>query len=136
MARVTKALLLPINKQKEVFIQDRRGWKKPDWGFFGGGVEDGETPLAAVIREAKEELCITITPEELIPLGESEIDWDEDRVMRHFFLYPTETTGFDVKEGNGGVWLTFDRIRELRDKWDTFDEIAVRINKVLGTPQI
>ena len=31
----------------------------PDqWGFFGGGIDDGETPEQAVRREAKEELGI------------------------------------------------------------------------------
>ena len=45
-----KALIVPINSQNQILIQDRRGHKKPDWGFFGGEIETGETPLQAVIK--------------------------------------------------------------------------------------
>lgn len=33
------------------------------WGFFGGHIEEGETPEQAVVREIKEELQIDIVPE-------------------------------------------------------------------------
>ena len=55
-----KALLVPVNSKGEVLIQDRSGHKPPPWGYFGGGIEVGETPIVAVIREAKEELDLTL----------------------------------------------------------------------------
>ena len=36
------------------------------WEVTGGGVQAGETPVQAAIREAKEELHLSISPDELI----------------------------------------------------------------------
>ena len=33
-----KALIVPVNSKRQILIQDRRGYKKPDWGYFGGGI--------------------------------------------------------------------------------------------------
>ena len=35
------------------------------WGFFGGGIRDGESPLAAVVREAREEIGYDLRDPEL-----------------------------------------------------------------------
>lgn len=42
----------------KILLQERKGISKfgEEWTFFGGKIEDGETPLDAVIREIKEEL--------------------------------------------------------------------------------
>ncbi len=126
-----KALLVPINSQKQILIQDRRGHKKPDWGYFGGGIEEGETPVEAVIRESKEELTIDISETELTYLGTSITLWDEHKIIRYMYLYPTEQSVFDVREGKGGHWLTFEEVRELLDDKDRFDEVVSKIQKTL-----
>ncbi len=46
------------------------------------------------------------------------------------FLYHTEQEKFDVFEGKGGHWLTFDEVRERLDDKNRFDEIAGRIKKL------
>jgi len=125
-----KALIVPINSKHQILIQDRRGHKKPDWGYFGGEIEDGETPLQAVIRETKEELQVDIRAEELKYFGISTTMWNERKIIRYMFLYHTDQEKFDVLEGKGGHWLTFDEARERLDDKDRFDEIAGRIKKV------
>ena len=125
-----KALLVPINSKNQIFIQDRRGHKKPDWGYFGGGIEEGETPVQAVIRETKEELSIDIKENELKYLGTSITVWDGNKLMRYMYLYPTEQEVFDVKEGKGGHWMTFEEVREHMEDKDRFDEVAKRILSV------
>ena len=125
-----KALIVPINSKHQILIQDRRGHKKPDWGYFGGEIEARETPTQAVIRETKEELQIDVRADELKYLGTSITLWNERKIIRYMFLYPTDQEEFDVLEGKGGHWLTFDEVRERLDDKDRFDEIAGRIKKV------
>lgn len=64
-----KALILPVAPNNKLLIQDRRGYKPPPWGFFGGSIEDGETPIEAVIRETEEELAIKLSESDLINKG-------------------------------------------------------------------
>jgi 8-oxo-dGTP diphosphatase len=53
------ALIIFYDKDKRILLQDRRGISKlgAEWGFFGGEIENDETPEQAVVRETKEELC-------------------------------------------------------------------------------
>jgi len=125
-----KALIVPINSKNKILIQDRRGHKKPDWGYFGGEIEKGETPLQAVIRETKEELQINVQAKELKYFGTSMTIWNERKIIRYMFLYYTNQEKFDVLEGRDGCWLTFDEVRKRLDDKDRFDEIAGRIKRI------
>jgi len=126
---IRKALLIPVNSKREILIQDRRNYKKPDWGFFGGGVESGETCLEAVIREAKEELDLEIRKEELIFLGESKTVFHGHPKERHLFLYKTDQEHFTVLEGQGSHWMDFKTAATYLDVGDRFKEIQDWINK-------
>ncbi len=61
------AALIPyyqLNGEVFVFLQrrDMDAKRSPDWfGFFGGGIEQDETPEQAIKREIKEELDIEIS---------------------------------------------------------------------------
>lgn len=125
-----KALIVPVNSKRQILIQDRRGYKKPDWGYFGGEIEEGETPIQAVIRESKEELQITVKPEELKFLGTSVTIWNNRKIIRYMFMYLTDQKEFDVLEGNGGHWLTFDEAHDRLNDKDRFDDVASRIIEI------
>jgi 8-oxo-dGTP diphosphatase len=52
------SILIFYDEDKKVLLQnrigiDKHGW---EWGFFGGGIEQGETPEQTIVREIKEEL--------------------------------------------------------------------------------
>ena len=56
------SIILFYDKKGNILFQDRRKISKhgEEYGFFGGGIEEGETPAQALIREIKEELDIEL----------------------------------------------------------------------------
>ena len=122
-----KALLVPINSKRELFLQDRDGHQPPPWGFFGGGIDGEETPLEAVVRESKEELDLDLQPEDLVFMGEKTTNFSGKIVERHFFLYKTDQVEFTVLEGAGGYWLSYDEAAAKLDIDERFEEIVAMI---------
>ncbi|MDD5673107.1 MAG: NUDIX domain-containing protein [Chitinivibrionales bacterium] len=61
-----------VNSRREILLQKRALTKESYPGFWdvssAGHIEHGSTPLAAAVRETKEELGIAVKPEELQPL--------------------------------------------------------------------
>ena len=131
-----KALLVPVNSKKEILIQDRRNFKKPDWGFFGWWIESWEIPIQAVIRESKEELDIDILEQELTFLGEVWMQWNSDNIPRYFFLYQTDQEEFTVLEWAWAHWMNFKDARDILDKRERFDELIEKIDSLKSWTKI
>jgi 8-oxo-dGTP diphosphatase len=58
-----QAVIVLKDEQGKILLQhrDEKAPRYPNcWGFFGGGIEEGETPEKALKREAKEELGIDL----------------------------------------------------------------------------
>ncbi|KKQ35963.1 MAG: hypothetical protein US50_C0002G0023 [Candidatus Nomurabacteria bacterium GW2011_GWB1_37_5] len=67
------------------------------WNGYGGGIEEGETPIKAAIRELEEEVGVTALPEHLekmaiVDFHNTKSDGDTFVCRVHFFV---------VKEWNG-----------------------------------
>lgn len=86
MKLLRNAVLVPLQGASgRILVQDRRGYKPPPWGFFGGGIEADETPLGAVLRE---ELSFALLPDELTFLSKFSGRYDDLKLILHAFLWP------------------------------------------------
>lgn len=96
-----------------VLVQERLPKPSNAWcglTFPGGYVEPGETVVASVIREVREETGLTIT--DVAPAGY--IQWyNPDRQSQYFvFLFKTSSYSGDLKgSAEGNVkWMTLDEM--------------------------
>lgn len=82
----------------EIFYPDH-------WGCFGGAVDPGETPLAALVRELAEELQVPVDPAAMTRFTEFTFDFgfagDGVRVRTYFALTlpQSDLTGLVLGEG-------------------------------------
>lgn len=64
--------IILINKDKQILLQkrDHNTIRYPGrWGFFGGGIENNETPEECVLRECYEELGYNLKNPKLVHKG-------------------------------------------------------------------
>lgn len=81
----------------------------PDhWGLFGGGMEAGESECDALLRELREELCLTVQPDEIQRFSAMFFDFSfaggPRQIVRAFYelnLSSHRLHGLEVLEGQG-----------------------------------
>lgn len=102
-------------------------------GFFGGWVEDGETPTECIQREVHEETSLKIQPNGIKPLGSFMLHADNNFGKdRHFFMYESHISNMDfgIYEGDRAEAYT---INELQQRDDLIVSTHHVIHKVLHT---
>ncbi len=86
------------------------------WCFPGGGVEEGETPVAGAVRELAEETGVVLAPEDLTDLGRFELV-TADRGTFHFHCFVARTTlgarDVECHEGRQMVFVPSDPLPDL-----------------------
>ena len=94
-------------------MQDRRGIAKhgEEWGFFGGGIEQGETPETALKREIKEELNFELKEFKFFKKYQRALTQDYF-VTSYFFLAPFP--GFDKLKQEEGKDMKLFTISEIK----------------------
>ena len=102
------ALIVLYDEQHNVLLQHRTDdapFFPGYWAFFGGGFEQDETPLDAVIRETVEELCYQLTDPQLVieqPFLVSELDC---RMYLFVEQYRGDKSNLKLCEGQGWGWF-------------------------------
>jgi 8-oxo-dGTP diphosphatase len=110
------SVIIFYDDKKRILLQDRRGISKfgNEWGFFGGGIEENETPEQAVVREAKEELDFDL--KEFRYIGKYEGKINENIFILHVFVSPLNDnlSKFRQKEGRGMKMFSLTEAEKLK----------------------
>jgi len=116
MKQRTVAIIAFYDEQKRILLQDRYGIAKSgeEWSFFGGGIENGETPEQALKREIKEELNYDIVNYKFFKKYQRALPPDY-YVTSYFFLAPFPGFGkLEQHEGKGMKLFTLAEIKKLK----------------------
>ena len=66
------------------------------WAIFGGGIQAGETPEASACREMREELGLSLTPQDIELLGRFQVIGRNNDPVVHFFRAPLREGFWDL----------------------------------------
>lgn len=88
------------------------------WTLPGGGLDFGEAPLSAVVREVEEETGIHVAVRRLVEVESEKFDNDDRLFQAIRVIYEVERVGGDLRsEADGSTdlcaWWTRDEISEL-----------------------
>jgi len=121
------ALIIFYDENKKILLQDRKRISRvgEEWGFFGGEIEENETPEQAIIRETKEELNFDLKEYKFI--GEFKNKVNEGLIIDRFvFIAPLKDnlSKFEQLEGEKMQLFLLEEIEKL--KMVLGDELVVQ----------
>jgi len=111
------ALILLYDKDGRFLLQHRclnAGVLPGYWAFFGGGIQPGETPQEAVVRESWEELgYMPVSPRIF-----KEQPFVEAGKKGYMYVYieaiGVDKSSLELREGQGWGWFSEDEIESLK----------------------
>ncbi len=132
MKKVALALITDSNGR--IFLQHRDGNAPVNphmWGFWGGQIEEGESPDDAIVRELKEELDIDIKKDELVKFAVLDSVREGGQWQGHIYNLKDEGQfKYVLQEGDGMEYFTTEQARlldtspimfEVLDAWESFN---------------
>lgn len=120
------AVHLFLVKQDEILLLRRfnTGYEDGNYSVCAGHVEFGEVYYDAMIREAKEEIGITLTFEDLKPIQVMHRKKDDERID-YFFLASTWQGEIENKEPDKCDALTWVKAKELPENTVAYIRYAI-----------
>ena len=107
-------VLLVLIKNNQVFLLHRAatGWSDGLYGLPGGHLEENETVQEAGIREAAEEIGITITPTDLIFLEVSHVKTTREYIAFSFQVvsWQGEPYNKEPHKHSDGTWFALTQL--------------------------
>lgn len=119
-----------IHKDGRILAAQRGyGEYKDGWEFPGGKVQPGESAEAAIVREIKEELRVTIKPEKLVTTVD--YDYPTFHLTMHCFISSIVEGEIELVEHEAMRWLTPNALDEV--DWLPADvEVVQELTKFLS----
>lgn len=119
-----------IHKNGRILAAQRGyGDYKDGWEFPGGKVQPGESAEAAIVREIREELRVTIKPEKLVTTVE--YDYPTFHLTMHCFISSIVEGEIELVEHEDMRWLTPNALDEV--DWLPADvEVVQELTKFLS----
>lgn len=119
-----------IHKNGRILAAQRGyGDYKDGWEFPGGKVQPGESAEAAIVREIREELRVTIKPENLVTTVE--YDYPTFHLTMHCFISSIVEGEIELVEHEAMRWLTPNALDEV--DWLPADvEVVQELTKFLS----
>lgn len=119
-----------IHKNGRILAAQRGyGDYKGGWEFPGGKVQPGESAEAAIVREIREELRVTIKPEKLVTTVE--YDYPTFHLTMHCFISSIVEGEIELVEHEAMRWLTPNALDEV--DWLPADvEVVQELTKFLS----
>ncbi|MBI3623514.1 NUDIX domain-containing protein [Candidatus Pacearchaeota archaeon] len=138
------AVVLPLNSRQEMLLQLKDigyPWNPEQWGFFGGKVEDGETPEITLPREMGEEMGKKKLLENISHFGDFPfMDVHVNGTRRSGFLhvYSADFVGnvsdIRLKEGKGFAFLSRQEMDRYNIVWHNRRVINAYYDSLLIKP--
>lgn len=120
------SIIIFYDEQKRILLQKRT--PNPhgvEWGFFGGGIEPGETPEQAVVRETQEELGHALAGHSFV--GAFRNQHSNDLLVElNVFIAPLRNHLSTFVPGEGEGMRLFQLDEALRLKMYPGDDIIVK----------
>ncbi|MFC1651951.1 NUDIX domain-containing protein [Patescibacteria group bacterium] len=108
-----------LNKYLFVLRDNKPNIPQPNkWSLFGGGIENGESPIEAVKRELSEEINIDVFDIEPIYSKKivHEIQGEKNKITGYYFIGKTNTDNLSNIILNEGQKVSFFSLEEINQK--------------------
>lgn len=126
------SLIILFDKDKRMLLQHRAqdAVRAPDfWAFFGGGIDEGETPEQALTREALEELNWTTKDPKKIMTFDAQ-PYGKEALLHVYVEECFDTSVLVLGEGQDWGWFHPEETNDLKmSEWDRL--ILNEVYKVL-----
>lgn len=110
------SVIVLVDIERRILLQYRDAHAKRfalEWGFFGGGMKEGETPEQTLYREIKEELVYTPHSPKLIWQQEYTIPELGESGTEYVFTEEYDGSPLQLSEGGDMRWCTLDEAQAL-----------------------